>query len=246
MQNQCSSLFDQKREQDYESEDSSDNELTTSCALHNLDSDEFCSSSGCSSTFYEDEDGSLVDLDSSDDDDEAAASVSSSSESEGESGTFKWRKNYTMSKILGYPTWLSKFKVKKFDTLEQLESFKLESESIAQNLLCRHAYNTMGSFNKFYEDYKAVDKPDDFDFDDFYFNYQPNVIPDSLSCVGLSMRLLEAMRKHFGDSINETCGTVSCEEIVKDPNKYNMHTPNTAKEHVLVALKFMIADGVVI
>ena len=66
---------------------------------------------------------------------------------------------------------------------------------------------------------------------------------DSLSCVGLSIRLIELIKERFGLSITDYCGTVSCEEIVKDPNKYNMHMPNTAKEHVLVALKFVISNG---
>ena len=230
----------------YDSDSDCDEQLTSNCAIHNLEA--FCSSSsGGTSTFCGgDDNGSVCDLDctwdgsSSDDDgddDDEASTSSSSSSVEGKA----W-KNWTMSKILGHPTWLNKFKVKKFDTLEQFEQFKCESESAVHEILCRHAYNTIGSFNQFYEDYRSADKDEHFDFDEFFFDYKAKLKPDSLSCVGLSIRLLELFKERFGPTITDHCGMVSCEEIVKDPNKYNMHTPNTAKEHCLSALKLSISD----
>jgi len=221
-------------------DEDSDDQLTSNCALHNLE--ESCSS-GCTSTSQGDEDNSSIDWDDdgSSSDEEDDDEVSTASSSSGEGGKV-WRKNWTMSTILGNPVWLDKFKVKRFDNMEQFELFKHECELALQEVLCRYAYNTIGSFNQFYEDYKAIDKDANFDFDEFYFNYKAKLKSDSLSCVGLSIRLLELFRKRFGDSIIDHCGTVSCEEIVKNPNKYNMHMPNTAKEHCLSALKFSITD----
>lgn len=227
--------------------DDEESHATNCCALHNLHEDRFCSSSsGCSSTTApEDDSCSMVDyLDEeseSDSDDDASTASSVSNESGGEGKA--WRKSWTMQKILGNPTWLNTFKAKKFDTLEQFESFKAECESMLQDVLCRHAYNTIGSFNQFYEDYKLVNKDRTFEFDDFFINYKAKLKPDSLSCVGLSIRLLELFAQRFGQAVGDHCGPVSCEEIVKDPNKYNMHCDNTAKEHVLVAFKFLISNG---
>lgn len=222
--------------------DSENEEVNSNlCAIHNLE-EEFCSSSsGCTSTFFAEEDEDLVweDNDSSSDEEEEASTASSSSGGEGKA----WRKNWTMSKILGNPQWCSKFKAKKFDTLEQFEQFKSECETMLQDVLCHHAYNTIGSFNQFHEDYKSTEKGHSFDFDDFFFHYKATLKSDALSCVGLSIRLLELFKEHFGSTISEHCGTVSCEEIIKDPNRYNMHLPNTAKEHCLLALKFTITDS---
>lgn len=230
---------------DDEYDDDEESGASNCCALHNLYENRFCSSSsGCSSTTAPDDDRcSMADYldDDSDSDDDASIASSVSNESGGEGKA--WRKSWTMQKILGNPTWLSSFKAKKFDTLQQFESFKGECESLLHEVLCRHAYNTIGSFNQFYEDYKAVDKQRNFEFDDFFINYKARLKPDSLSCVGLSYRLLELFTQRFGQAVGDHCGTVSCEEIVKDPNKYNMHCDNTAKEHVLVAFKFLISNG---
>lgn len=227
-------------------DDDEESETSNCCALHNLPEDQLCSSSsGCSSTTAcEDDRCSIVDYlddDSDSDDDDRSTASSASNESGGEGKA--WRKSWTMQKILGNPTWLNSFKAKKFETDEQFETFKGECELLLQEVLCRHAYNTIGSFNQFYEDYKRVDKDESFEFDDFFINYKAKLKPDSLSCVGLSIRLLELFAQRFGQAIGDHCGTVSCEEIVKDPNKYNMHCDNTAKEHVLVAFKFLILNG---
>lgn len=239
--NELSNCYEDDGDEGSDDED----QLTSNCAIHNLE--EFCSSSssGCTSTYYGDEDdnGSVdwndEDDSSSSDDDQASTASSSSNE-----GGKVWRKSWTMSTILGNPTWLNKFKVKKFETIQQFEQFKHECEIALQEVLCRYAYNTIGSFNKFYDDYKdAKCNRENFDFDTFYFNYKAKLTPYSLSCVGLSLRLLELFEERFGQAIREHCGMVSCEEIVKDPKKYNIHLPNTAKEHCLSALKFSIASN---
>lgn len=72
---------------------------------------------------------------------------------------------------------------------------------------------------------------------------QVSIMEDSLSCVGLSLALIQALRTGLGPELVPYISLVSCEESVKDIGSYSLESPNNLKEHVLVCMAFSLSES---
>ncbi|XP_074603013.1 uncharacterized protein LOC141856567 [Brevipalpus obovatus] len=65
---------------------------------------------------------------------------------------------------------------------------------------------------------------------------------DGLSCVGMAIDLFNKLTVAFPER-SDSFALVSCEEVVDDPSNYCIHSPNTKKEHVMVAARIALGDS---
>lgn len=125
-----------------------------------------------------------------------------------------------------------------FDSTAALEAFLAELGAlVAEELRTRH-YNTLGNLLHFYRAYREQGGGQS--VAGFLRAYPPAVVPDGLSCVGLSLRLCVAVRRRFPRARPYL---VSCEEWVPDVAAYCRRGPpggSSVKEHVLVALRVQV------
>jgi len=146
----------------------------------------------------------------------------------------------TVDDVLDTPVWNDDLKVANFASLTSLEDFVMRTQDVIQQELLTHDYNTFTPFAQFYKDYrKASERQSFLHFVTGYSNLTEE--KGSLSCVGLSLSLIERVRKL--DSKYADCITlVSCEEVVKDVGSYTINSPNNLKEHVMVAMKIGLEE----
>lgn len=174
--------------------------------------------------------------------DEEAESEKSDEEAESEkSGSNTDWNELTVEQVLDVPIWSGVLQTAKFDDLMSFEDFLMRSQNVLQLELASHDYDTFTSFIDFYRSYKDSGK----NFVSFVSGYNDGLLPslhgDGLSCVGLSIRLVEKLSSS-DPRIRRNLALVSCEEVVKDIGSYCMQSPNALKEHVLLALHVLI-DG---
>lgn len=145
----------------------------------------------------------------------------------------------TVEQVLDVPIWSSLFKAMSFDDLMSFEDFLMRSQNILQLELASHDYDTFTSFIDFYKSYKSSGEG----FVPFVSGYNDGLVGsldgDGLSCVGLSIRLMEKLSAS-DPRVRKHLGLVSCEEVVKDIGSYVMESPNALKEHVLIALHVVV------
>ncbi|CAN7939215.1 unnamed protein product, partial [Ixodes hexagonus] len=126
-----------------------------------------------------------------------------------------------------------------FRTTAELESFLGRLEGVVRAELASRRYNTLGNLLHFYAAYKRAPPG----LADFYRGYEAHVVPDGLSCVGLSLHLSRQIRRNFAGALPFL---VSCEEWIPDVESYCRSDPpdaSSVKEHVLVALRVWVQEG---
>lgn len=145
----------------------------------------------------------------------------------------------TVEQVLDVPIWSGLLKAVSFDDLMSFEDFLMRSQNILQLELANHDYDTFTSFIDFYKCFNASGKS----FVPFVSGYNDELLGsldgDGLSCVGLSIRLMDKLATS-DPRIRRHLGLVSCEEVVKDVGSYCMESPNALKEHVLIALHVVV------
>lgn len=128
-----------------------------------------------------------------------------------------------------------------FDSTAQLEAFLAQLEGLlGEELRSRH-YNTLGNLLHFYRAYLRAGAGQG--LASFLRAYPAAVVPDGLSCVGLSLHLCSALRQRFPRARPYL---VSCEEWIPDVASYCSRNPpdaSSVKEHVLVALRVWVRRG---
>lgn len=188
-------------------------------------------------TIGADDDERSIELDDSDsdsdlDDDDDDGQSSSSNELDSS--------NWTISSMLELPVWKHSLAPLRFDTNEQFDVFCKELQDILRQQMSRYTYNTFGSFVYFCRQFTAARaQQPDLALDHFFASFRARLLPNALSCVGLSMILLEQLRQRLADKyvgLAAALGPVSCEEFVKDVGSYTLHSANALKEHVLLAI----------
>lgn len=128
-------------------------------------------------------------------------------------------------------------------TVEAYEELALTVELTVQQLINAHKYNTVGNLVRFYQGFK---KSNETSLRHFYRLYAPLITDEHHTCVGLGIELLNklsALDSRF-PGLSNLLYLVSCEEAVDNADLYVSDDPNprsTEKEHVLVALKLLIA-----
>ncbi|XP_054710101.1 uncharacterized protein LOC129219821 [Uloborus diversus] len=150
---------------------------------------------------------------------------------------------YEDANLLPDPKWGSEPEHLEFSSLVTFQFFLQELRLILGAELESHQYNTFGSFLTFYEAFLKQAQP----LEDFYKSYEPTIIPESLSCVGLSCSLVEIMKSTFENcysGLKSALFLASCEEMVMNVDEYTSFSPpsqiGSVKEHVLVVLKVMV------
>lgn len=169
----------------------------------------------------------------------AADGEDESDDSEG-SRTVLWDE-LTVDRLLDAPAWIEDLPIASFTSLIDFESFIIRCQEVIQKQLLAFDYNTISSFNKFYQSYKNSGKDS---LLEFVTDQNEDLVEqeDSLSCVGLSMALIQELQqkeKRYGHCFT----TVSCEEAVKDVGAYYIGSPNNLKEHVIVAIRISLHEA---
>lgn len=155
-------------------------------------------------------------------------------------------------KPLSDPIWGERTKPVEFPSLIIFQIFLQELHAILEAELEGRPYNTIGNFLEFYKHFRSQDAP----FWEFYHHYDAEILPESLSCVGLACCLIDTI---MNSSLGYVCPELktalflaSSEEMVMDIDMYCSCSPPSSafvvKEHVLVALKVLVEgrSGVVI
>lgn len=155
--------------------------------------------------------------------------------------------------LLPEPRWGETLPSLEFQSLEELEIFLQVIGIILGENLQHYYYNTIGSFLKFYDDYKKQGRPP---LKEFFLNYQACIMMESLSCVGLSYALIEYIVNSdlslFYPQLKSCLFLASCEECILDVDNYCSSSPPNksvaVKEHVLAACKIYVEgrEGVII
>jgi hypothetical protein len=125
-----------------------------------------------------------------------------------------------------------------FATQERFDVFLKQCEDIQQTEMATNHYDTFSSLIRMYGDYKTSGL-NLFQFVPFY---NKDLSKSGLSCVGLSLSLIEKLRVAF-PMMSRCMAIVSCEEAVKDHGSYVLESPNNLKEHVLVVLRICLSGN---
>merc|ERR1712179_400821 len=140
-----------------------------------------------------------------------------------------------------------------FDSVKEFELFSDELTHHLQENLNAHCYDTLSNFIRLCQEY--VCKCEGFlSVAEFFRFYNPPIIPESYTCVGLAcdlmLRCKHLEEKHPG--FQSATYLVSCEEKIANADWY-CSSPDgpplsSEKEHVLVCIKIDIAgrSGVVL
>lgn len=151
--------------------------------------------------------------------------------------TSSFLESLTLEGILDAPKWTSDLVATHFDTLASFNAFLLRAQDLIQQELFAHDYNTFTPFVDFYHKYDTSSCKSLVDFVKKFNDLTEK--EDGLSCVGLSIRLLEKMQKHER-RLGGCLAIVSCEEAVKDIGSYTIDAPDSLKEHVLLLAKVVL------
>lgn len=107
-----------------------------------------------------------------------------------------------------------------------------------QHELAAHHYDTLTSLIQFHADFRQSGLP----LVNFVSGYNKDLSNLGLSCVGLSLSLMKKLRQSL-PAYAHCVSLVSCEEVVKEVDSYCIESPNTLKEHVLVAIRVCIDES---
>jgi len=147
------------------------------------------------------------------------------------------------SQPLPKPEWGSEPEHLEFSSLVTFQFFLQELKMILAAELESHPYNTFGSFIDFYDAFLKQSQP----FEDFYQSYEPTILQESLSCVGLGCSLIDSMKASLCNcypGLKCALFIASCEEVVLDVDTYTTFSPpassTSVKEHVLVVLRVKV------
>lgn len=152
------------------------------------------------------------------------------------------------------PRWGRATNVVEFNTVSDYEKFVGLLQPLVQQQLVDHPYNTVGSFVRFYDSFKKQTR---LSLSEFFRRYAPPITAEHHTCVGLSLDLLDRLKKSGLYSefpqLRDNAFLASCEE------EYNENVAEYAtgsspdvdiafKEHVVVAFKIDICgrNGVAI
>lgn len=162
-----------------------------------------------------------------------------------------------VSKILNPAVWSTELTPINFADLSALEDFLIASEALLQQELEEKVYNTFTPFVRFHNDYQEFNirkknianrhssGPASVSSSLLSFlttHHQSQLYMDGLSCVGMAIDLFNKLRVAFPER-SDSFALVSCEEVVDDPSNYCIHSPNTKKEHVMVAARIALEDS---
>lgn len=160
-----------------------------------------------------------------------------SDDSEGRSSVL-WNE-LTVDRVLDAPVWIQDLPVASFAHLIEFESFIIRCQDVIQRQMVAHDYNTISPFNKFHQSFRQSGKDS---LLDFVSGYTDDLVEqqDSLSCVGLSLALIQELQR-TENRYSHCFAHVSCEEVIKDVGAYSIGSPNNLKEHVIVAVRISLA-----
>lgn len=188
---------------------------------------------------YEVEPGGQTDNESDSEEDDPEEEEESEQSSDSDVDSFDCS-NWTVENLLELPLWTDTLKPMCFDSIESFDRFRHRLQTIVQSQMLQHNYNTFSSFNFFCNQFAlAKAEQPDLQFDVFFRSFQSRILPDALSCVGLSMFLLNEIHRQLLEEYPDlpvALGPVSCEEFVKDVGSYILESANALKEHVLLAI----------
>lgn len=156
----------------------------------------------------------------------------------------KWN-GLTLDRIFHPPCWSNKLKEAKFSNLREFEERLMKWECILQQELIKYDYNTYNSFRKFYKSFVESKE----DILDFILSYQTDLSTNSMSCVEMSLFLMNILiqeDKKYGRLFS----LISCEEIFIESrtviegvlDKNSQLDTEVLIEHVLVGLKFELSE----
>lgn len=139
--------------------------------------------------------------------------------------------------------WSEELEVAEFETLNQFEQYLIKWEDILGQQLEEYDYNTFSAFNHLYRLYLHSGQK----FPDFLEKYEAEPSLDSMSCIGMSLVLLNKLST-IDSKYGPMYGMVSCEEkidVVENNgqlrHKYMLNSnDNMIKEHGLLCLKFRL------
>jgi len=125
--------------------------------------------------------------------------------------------------------------VARFESIQPFERFLLTCQEILTDELVAYDYDTFTSLIQFHSDFRKTD----LSLVNFVSSYKRDLSNYGLSCVGLSLSLIKRLRQAL-PAFARCISLVSCEEVVKDYGTYCIESPNTLKEHVLVAIRINV------
>ncbi|XP_066991809.2 uncharacterized protein [Anabrus simplex] len=144
---------------------------------------------------------------------------------------------------LPLPLWGTNAPAFHVPSVEQYEELASSVELTVQQLLQAHNYNSVGNLIRFYQEFRASGESS---LDHFFQQYSPPITAEHYTCVGLALELLRRLVSLESKFPGISCcmHLVSCEESIEDVENYVCDEPSpsfTEKEHVLVAMKVVIA-----
>lgn len=146
---------------------------------------------------------------------------------------------------LPYPCWTNSRKTVIFPSLSSYEEFIQTIEPNSAEQLQEHTYNTVGGFVRFYESWQKSRTS----LKEFFHVYQPPIIPEHFTCVGLISSLRRSIVNSYSDKypfLPSALYYVSCEEKIWCAERYMEQCPpnkvTAEKEHVMMAMKFKIGS----
>lgn len=141
------------------------------------------------------------------------------------------------------PYWSEELEVAEFETLNQFEQHLIKWKDILGQQLEKYDYNTFSAFIHLYTSYRQSGQK----FPDFLEEYEAEPSFDSMSCIGMSLVLLNELSM-IDRKYGSMYGMVSCEEkiqIMEDEelrNQYMLNLNDKIKEHGLLCLKFYLVQ----
>ncbi|KAJ8893911.1 hypothetical protein PR048_006512 [Dryococelus australis] len=145
---------------------------------------------------------------------------------------------------LPLPSWGNTRQALEVPSVECYEELASHVELTVQQLLQVHHYNSVGNLIRFYEEFHASGFSDVMQF---FRQYSPPITPEHYTCVGLALELLRrlaSLEEKF-PGLTSRLYLVSCEEQIDDLDCYHPDEEpdamNSAKEHVMVALRVTVA-----
>ncbi|OQR71848.1 hypothetical protein BIW11_03894, partial [Tropilaelaps mercedesae] len=203
------------------------------------------SSSGCSPDAGGDADGGEAGKDddedsghpSSEEDEGVEAGTETEGEVEGDDATGKGELSKLRRWGLSPPIWSHEAPWSELHSLAELEVTLQQLQEVLTEHLKGDNYNTLGNLLHFYDEFRASNRR----LADFYRSYSAPVVSQGLSCVGLSLRLRDAITARL-PALRRSVVMASCEEWVEDLDEYVAQPDpgvDTVKEHVMLAVRIL-------
>ncbi|XP_058788843.1 uncharacterized protein LOC131662887 [Phymastichus coffea] len=132
------------------------------------------------------------------------------------------------------------------NSILQYEELASSVELETQRLLRERRYDTLDNLLRFYRDFK---QSGDNSLEHFYRKYQPLIVEERHTCVGLGLELVRRLCVNLEcrfPGLSQGLYLASCEETIGDVASYVGGPPaadSGEKEHVLVCLKVIIGEN---